>query len=395
MRAAILSGTPTRHYVLVEPLDSSASPAPSRDRLRWDAWASHHAAVRRPRGLEMPAGTYVSWGPGGAPALSEEDVAFLTETLDDAIRDARATRDVYGPTLVYNRAASEWLMANEPGREIGQWIDDVAGVLMEWPVPVLSAARLEDLPRLDLELPILQTPVQISDRDVAALLDRMAAGRPVAIFGSPAGGIDPAIAREAGLMSADPGRGAARRQGAVLTPVPGITDGLPEVFDLYQPLSHNVAATTATVLHAVEGSPTLVLRLDDGRRTLVWDPPDLEAGPAGGGALAAGELAWVTVARALSLWLSEGAGPWVEGIEPDRPVSLAAWQLADGSRRVLVGNLDERHRAGRRLEVSLPAAWLSGGAEVRGVWSAASVAPHDGRITIPLEPGQSRLLAVE
>jgi hypothetical protein len=396
MHAAILSGTPTRHYVLVEPLDSSASPGPSRERMRWGAWASHHAAVRGPGGLEMPAGTYVSWGPGGTPALSEEDVAFLTGTLDDAIRDARATREVYGPTLVYNRAASEWLMATDPGREIGQWIDDVAGAVMEWPVPLLSAARLENLPRLDLELPILQTPVQIGAPGVAALLDRMATGRPVAIFGSPAGGIDTAVAREAGLVSADPGRGAAGRRGAVLTPVPGVTDGLPAVFDLYQPLAHNVAGTAATVVHAVEGSPTLVLRLDGGRRILVWDPPDLEAGPAGGGALTAGPFAWVTVARALSLWLSEGAGPWVERIEPDQPVSLAAWGLADGSRRVLVGNLDDGDGTGRRVDVSLPAAWLTaGGTDARDVWSGAALAPSDGRLPIALAPGQSRLLALD
>jgi hypothetical protein len=396
VRGAMLSGTPTRHYVLIEPFDSSASTGPSRDRLRWGAWASHHAAVRRPAGLEMPAGTYVSWGPGGAPALSETDVALLTETLDDAIHDARATREVYGPTLVYNRAASEWLMTSDPGREIGQWIDDVAGALMEWPVPILSAARLEDLPRLDLELPILQTPAQIGDREVAAILDRMAAGRPVAIFGSPAGGVDPAIAREAGLVSAEPGRGAARRQGTVLTPVPDVTDGLPAVFELYQPLAHNVAGATATVVHAVEGSPTLVLRLDEGRRTLVWDPPEPEAGHAGGGPPRAGVFPWVTVARALGLWLREGAGPWVEGIEPDQPFSLAAWRLDDGSRRVLVGNLGDPDRTGRRIEVSLPAAWLrAGGTGARDLWSEATFMPRGGRLPITVEPGQGRLLALD
>jgi len=408
MHAAILADTPTRHYVLTETFDAWESwdtihTAP--ERLRWGIWAYHHAALRRPGGLEMPDGSYVSWGNQGHQLLSVEDVSFLSESLNDAVRDARATREVYGPTLVYNRAASEWLMRTEPTRAIGEWIDDVAATVMKWPVPILSSARIEDLADLDLELPILQTPVQLRDTEQSWVLDRIGSGRPIALVGSPAGGLDPAIARAAGLETADTRRGTPRRRGAVLTPVPEITDDLPEVFAVYQPFTRNVAASKTTVVHAVEGSPTLVLNLEGGRRVLAWDPPDLEVEtiPQWHDEPIVTRLGsvfpWVTVARALSLWLRGGEGPWVERIEPDQPVSLGAWRLDDGSRRLLVGNLEEGlvEPAGpeRSIEVSLPRAWTADGVTLRDVWGETALTLNDGRLPIVLEQAQSRLIAIE
>ena len=382
MHAAVLADTPTRHYVLTETFDAWESwdtihTAP--ERLRWGIWAYHHAAFRRPGGIEMPAGTYISWGNQGKELLSTEDVAFLEQNLNDAIRDARATTEVYGPTLVYNRGATEGLMQSDPTRSIGEWIDDLAATVMKWPVPILSAARIEDLPDLDLELPVVQTPVRLEPRQRAYILDRIASGRPIALVGSPAGGLDPAVARAAGLVTADESRGTPRRRGAVLTPLAGITDGLPTVFETFQPFTRNVAGPGSTVVHAVEGSPTLLLNLEEQRRTLVWDPPDLEIEPL---PVSRDEplvtrlgsvVPYVTVARVLSLWLRNGEGPWVERIQPEQPVSLSAWRLADGTRRLLLGNLEEGlvETAGpqRSIEVSLPPAWAEGRApRTRDLW---------------------------
>jgi hypothetical protein len=191
----------------------------------------------------------------------------------------------------------------------------------------------------------------------------------------------------------------------VLTAVPGITDGLPEVFATYQPFTNNVAATGATVVHAVQGSPTLVLNLEGGKRVLAWDPPEVEVEPLPQWhdqpivARLGSVIPWVTVARVLSLWLGGGEGPWVERVAPDQPVSLGAWRLEDGSRRLLAGNLEEGlvEPAGpeRRIEVSLPPAWRAGGPTLRDVWGEATLTLNDGRLPIVLKQAQSRLVAVE
>jgi hypothetical protein len=336
----------------------------------------------------MPAGTYVAWTGQAAPLPAEEGVAALARSLDDAIRDARATREVYGPTLVYNRAGIE-AAGTDPDRDIGARIDEIAGAVMRWPAPILSVARIEDLPELDLELPVFQTPVRLGRKEKVFLLDLVAAGRPMAVVGSPAGGIDEAIARAVGLVTADTSRGAARLRAAVLTAVPQVTDGLPELFDISQPFTRNVATRGGTVVHVVDGSPTLVLNVDEGRRVLVWDPPDL----------AGSDYPWITVARALGLWLREGGGPWVDRIEPDQPASFAAWRLADGSRRLLLGRFEggatESGATTARLEVSLPARWTAATTpSLDDLWGEGEPVLEDGRVTVALEENSSRLITL-
>jgi len=40
--------------------------------------------------------------------MSESDVRFMTTNLNVAARDAAATTEVYGPTVVYSRDAVQW-----------------------------------------------------------------------------------------------------------------------------------------------------------------------------------------------------------------------------------------------------------------------------------------------
>lgn len=67
------------------------------------------------------------------------------------------------------------------------------------------------------------------------------------------------------------------------------------------------------------------------------------------------------VARALNGFLKEAGGPYVENIDVGQAVSVCYWRLADGSRRVLVGNLEEGLRFdadfSRHVRVKLPASW--------------------------------------
>ena len=135
MRAAILAGTPTRHYVLTETFDAWESwdiihTAPSR--LAWGIWAYLHAFVKTPTGLVAPRGTYISWLNQGKRLLSESDVEYLTTNINAATIDARDTVAVDGPTLVYARDAMSYMNATRPDVSIKEWADEQAGFLAKF-----------------------------------------------------------------------------------------------------------------------------------------------------------------------------------------------------------------------------------------------------------------------
>jgi hypothetical protein len=411
LHGAILAETRVRHYVLTETFDAWEAgdvihTAP--ERLRWAIWAYHHAAVKRPSGLKMPAGTYVSWGNRGRQLLSEEDVAFLATHLNEAIRDARATQEVYGPTLVYNRAALESLMRNDPSRSIGEWLDDQAGTIAKWPVPILSATRVEHLPDIHTDLPILSVPNPLAARERDHIIDWIRSGRPTAIFASPAGGIDPEIARLAGIETQETRRWTPRREATVTAQVAGITDGVPATFATLQPFSRNTAVDGATPVLTVDGSPVLVVNSYGGKRVVTWDPPDIELDPPGEwrdrplldrlGSV----YPYVTLARALTLWLRDSQSPFVERILPTSHVSLGAWRLADGRYRVLAAQLEEglgeATDATHTIAITLPADWsrtpdgrMQRPLMLRDVWDAASLPDPGDALHVTLGAAQSRL----
>jgi len=78
----------------------------AQDRLRWGIWAFSHAAVKKPDGLKMPAGSYISWCNQGKRLLSEEDIKFLAETSNAALRDAKETKKLMAP--LWYIAAVQW-----------------------------------------------------------------------------------------------------------------------------------------------------------------------------------------------------------------------------------------------------------------------------------------------
>lgn len=197
LHGAILAESRVRHYTLVEAYDAwepgdVIHVAP--DRLRWGIWAYSHAAVKTPEGLQFPSGSYISWLNVGKKLLPAEDVAFVAEDINEAARDALQTTEVLGPTLVYNRRAIEWQCANAPDVSIKEWIDEQAAIVIKSSVPILSATRIEYLPHVTSDLFVFQTPVHLRPSEKKAVLDLIRSGEPVAIWGSPAGGIDPEIA---------------------------------------------------------------------------------------------------------------------------------------------------------------------------------------------------------
>lgn len=364
LRAAILAESRVRHYVLTETFDAWESwdiIHTARERLRWGIWAYTHAFVKTPDGPKAPAGTYVSWANQGKTLLGADEVAFVATELNAAVRDAGRTKDVLGPTLVYARSAMQWQNQHAPAMDLKEWIDEQAGSLMKWSVPISSVTRCEYLGQVSSDLFIVQTPVHLNGREHEAVAKLIASNAPFAIFGSPAGGIDPALAEAAGLTSCDVKVGDLRRTGRIVDATPAERDGLSAEFRIIHGWCTSSAAGDARILYAVDGSPCLTLR----GSTLVWDPPEFDRRFISDPSLVAdpdalraqfwkadismperlgNPAAYVLTARAIAVLLRQNGALWADGITPDQPVQLAAWRLKDGSLRLLAADLEEGFR---------------------------------------------------
>ncbi len=364
LHGAILAESRVRHYTLVEAYDAwepgdVIHVAP--DRLRWGIWAYSHAAVKTPEGLKFPSGSYISWLNVGKKLLPSKDVAFVAENINEAARDVLQTTEVLGPTLVYNRRAIEWQCANAPDVSIKEWIDEQAAIVIKSSVPILSATRIEYLPHVTSDLFVFQTPVHLRPSEKKAVLDLIRNGEPVAIWGSPAGGIDPEIAAEAVLGSDDAMPAGLQKDARLETVDRELGEGMPRDFKIYHLLSRNRAAGDAEVLYSVSDSPALTLR----KNVLVWDPgqynenvgchqqpdppiPEIVGSP----------YAYALVARAMRRLLrSRGRlAPFSEELR--FPVTVGAWRHSDGSLRVLLCDTEEGfdHSAeiSRRLALHWP-----------------------------------------
>lgn len=152
-------------------------------KLTWGAWAFAHASALTPGGPKPSDGAYVSWlNNGHMDLLSDGDVAFVGGLIDRAEASAAALDEVFGPTIVYDRAAMAELVAGEPGGNAGEWIDDQAGLVMKWGVPVLSATRPEWLAAQEVTSPGPRRQL-VSQPPSAAAAAVLLAHRDLAVFG--------------------------------------------------------------------------------------------------------------------------------------------------------------------------------------------------------------------
>ncbi len=406
MHAAILADTKVRHYPLIESSDAWESwdvihTVP--ERLRWEVWAYAHAAVKTPTGLKLPAGSYISWGNQGERLLSREDVNFLTANINEAVRDASQTLEIFGPTLVYSREAMQWQADHAtPDHDIKEWIDEQAGSVMKWPVPVLSATRLEWLPKVNSDLFILQTPSHLAPQHTTYIAQLIKRGHPVAIFGSPAGGIDPVLEKLGGLSSSEASEVQPKVCRATLgNGSPALAENVSESFPTYYRLTSNTASKEARVVYSVEGSPVLTLNTTAGKRVIMWDPPDItgrgDPTGRGGGSLrdiwggSAGSYA--LTAGALNALLATPNVLHAKRIDMNQTMSVCAWATADGGIRLLAANLEEGLRddadATRHATLILPENWKA--AKLRDAWSDQTLVVKDNSITVNLDQAQSML----
>lgn len=357
MHSAILAGTRVKRYPLIETFDAWESwdvlhTVP--ERLRWGIWAYSHTAVKMPAGIKVPDGSYISWANQGKRLLNDKDVSFLNDNISRAVIDAHHMTEVYGPTLVYSRTAAQWEADHAtPDRDAKQWLDEQIGSVIKWPVPVLSATRIEWLQQVRADMFILGGISHLNPQESASVHEVAKRGTPLVLVGSPANGIDPALrdltihAEQAQSSTSDP----------------------------------------SAALKSIHSS---------GIDVLTWDPPDLGIDDGKklleiwGGSV----VPYASAAGAVNTLLSRTASPHASTIDPAQTMNLTAWKTSDSNIHLMFGNLEEGLRddadATRSTTIVLPESWRQ--LRWNSVWPAADLDVHSGAIHIKLDQVRSAQL---
>jgi hypothetical protein len=399
MHSAILSDTKVRHYPLIETFDAWESwdvihTVPQR--LRWGIWAYSHASVKTPHGLKLPEGSYISWANQGKRLLSDMDVDFLTSNIGTAVKDAKHTTNVFGPTLVYSRETMQWQMEHAANNDIKEWVDEQAGSVIKWPLPVMSATRIEWLPEVQSDLFILQSPTHLSPQHTQFVLDAIQKGQAFAVFGSPADGVDPRIQSAAGLVGSGTASAVANYSATTSAEANSFAKNIPRAFPTNTQLGHNRVSAQAVALYSVDGIPALTINNKHREKVVAWDPPtfsdacckslvEIWGGSAAPYALTAG---------ALNSLISTPELLHPASIDLDQAVNMTAWRTDDGFIHLMAAELEEGLRddgdRSRHAEIQFPKAWKSQG--LTDIWSTKKFGFSGGHVDLRLNHAESILL---
>ncbi|HEX4030700.1 MAG TPA: hypothetical protein VHX20_10080 [Terracidiphilus sp.] len=405
VHAAILAETKVRHYSLVETFDAWEDwdvlhTAP--ERLRWGIWAYSHAAVKTPHGLKFPAGSYISWANQGGRLLDEKDVLFLSQNINAAAHNAQVTTEVLGPTMVYSRSSMQWQADHaSAGHDINEWIDEQVFSAAKWPLPVLSVTRSEWLPLVDSDLFIVQAPSHLQPHETATIKQLIEKGQPIALFGNVACGIDPELARMAGL-SGDCAKETdviAPRRAEATSVIDSITENLPQSFNVMSRGLANRLSGEANVVYFVNGNPVLLINRTRGRKLIIWDPPELVRVKGHPTEVPLSEIwgntgtPYALAAAALTTLLAGEKKLHASKIDLRQTMSIAAWKTMNGAVYILAGNLEEGLRddadGTRHATLDLPGSWPG---TWQDVWTGESHYRRQGVLRIDLAQAASALL---
>jgi hypothetical protein len=398
--AAILADTKVRHYPLVETFDAWESwdvihSAP--ERLRWGIWAYSHAAVKTPHGLKLPVGTYMSWANQGERLLSGQDVSYLTSNINAAVTDARQMTEVFGPTLVYSRESMQWQAEHAtPDHDINEWIDEQVGSVIKWPVPILSATRIEWLPQVHSDLFVVQTPSHLSAPHLASLARLIKSGHPIALVGSFSDGIDESLLRLVGLQGSAAPVEARIRLCKASNLALNLVRNIPTDLNTYCRPENARESSSASVLFTQEGSPALTLDVSGGKKTTLWNAPDLRS-------LAGISLAqiwgntgapYALVAGILNDLLRRNTSLHATQIDLNQTMNIAAWRTRDGSIHLMAANLEEGLRddadMSRHITLALPKPWQKH--PWKDAWTGHQFPLNDSTLPVDLPQASSVLL---
>ncbi len=328
---------PCKHYNLIETFDAwepwdTLHQVPGK--LRWAMWAFSHASVFDGNGTpRVPDGSYIAWAnQRNGNLLSEDDVAFVKDNLDAAQASASQLEAVFGPVAVYHRPMMEWLSNYHPDWNVSEWIDEQAGFLIKYGLPLLAATRSEWLAHSRPAAIVLQTPGHIPTRLRPTLLETLRT-IPTLIVGR-ADVIDPEVLKMAGAQMSGNFRPKGYVQASPDDSRP--QDDLPQFNVLHLP-SHQPIVAEGDVLFQAETTPTLVRR----GHVIYWQPPDWSE-PANAflpryqiGSLASHAMA----ARALLDASVQMEGSHLERVPFAQPIAFHLWR-SGGTIYILLGNLE-------------------------------------------------------
>ncbi len=409
MHGAMFAETKVKHYFLTDIMDAWESwdimhTAP--DRVKWGIWAYSHAAIKTPDGINVPAGGYISWCNQAKKLMTEEDVAFLSKEYDAAQIDAKNIKEVYGPTLVYNREGMEWMMENAPEKNIKEWVDAQAGSFMKWSLPVMSATRIEYVPEVISDLFVFQTPVHMSKKNTGIVLDVIDSGQPLVITGSIAGGIDAEILKNAGVHSYGKWAGEITYIGDLGGKTGGIYTDVPNTFPVYHFSNSDFSVDDdVDVLYQVFGSPALMYNNSNNKELLLWDVPEHSniidlTWSISTDKVMGSVYPWLLGARQMQQMLKKSESPYAVDMKPLKPISTLFWQTNDGTYKLLAGEVEEGicHTPDRTTSVewNIPEAWIkdkvsffSPGDSQRGYFNTT------GKYKITLDQGEVNLYEIK
>ncbi len=401
LHAAVLADTRVRHYPIIETFDAWESwdtihTAPQR--LRWAIWAYSHAGVKTPKGLRMPAGSYISWGNHGHDLLSAQDVGFLSSELDAAASDAAQTVDIAGPTMVYSRAAATAQFSRlAPGFDPRDRLDEQVGTIVKWPLPVLSVTRAEWLAQVQSDLFVFGATTDLPP-DQLNMIERMAdRGQAIAFFGSVASATNPALSKLLGVSSLPHSPMIQDRMLRATAGAAWPKNVVNAVAFNAPPPATKVTAPTGSVVYGFGDTAGLVLDHGGKRNLALWDPvplfdywyrplKDLLNGD---------PTPFPLVAATLNRQLVKAGAFNAAVIDPAQSGTIAAWRRSDGTVRMLVGNLEEGLRddadRSRRMVLNLPAPWRS--CRWQSAWGIQPRTVGAEQVRVDLPPQASALFA--
>ncbi|MBL0915987.1 MAG: hypothetical protein IBJ13_10860 [Sphingopyxis sp.] len=399
--AAVLANSKVRHYFLTDTFDAWESwdtIHTTPERLRWAIWAYSHVAVKTPRGLKVPAGSYISWGNRGKDLLGPDDVTFLATNLNEAARDAASMTEVYGPTMVYSRdVAAAQVRGIATLGDPRDRIDEQVGSLIKWPMPILSITRMEWVPQVKSPLFVFGATKPLPEKDRAMLEKLAASGQPMAFFGGFDHGTDASLLRLAGASSTqyEP-KVEDRRLTATLGQASKALAlrNFPSTF-VAPPPARNNSASIADTVYAFGNFTGLVRRQSAGMDIVAWDPAPLtdywfrplidnmNGSP----------VPYALASATLTAQLAGRDAIRASEIDVEQTGTFAAWRGKDGRVRILAGNMEEGLRddadRSRTIRLTLPKAWN------QPVWTSAwgEPAPAPGaEVQIRMAPQGSLLL---
>jgi hypothetical protein len=367
LHRAMLAESKVHHYVLNDMWDGWETwdiihTVP--ERVKWGIWAYTHAALKTPDGLKVPDGNYISWCNQGKKLLTKKDVEFLTKEFNSAVIDAQNMKEVHGPTLVYNRKAMEWMSANAPEKSILEWIDEQAGAVMKWSVPIMSVTRLEYLPEVSSDMFILQTPVHMEKEEKKSVENLINSGEPVAIWGSIAGGVDTDILEMLGVHSTAGWINDTAYIATLNHKTGGIFEDIPNTFPVYN-LNNNKKFTVddnVEVMYQIHKTPALMWAKN--RKVILWNPAKHAQNLIKGGfyeylgyandEILGSVYPWYLNAKMIHYMMKESGHSYATNLIPLKPVSTLSWTSNNGKKMFLAGELEEGldHHADHHVSVT-------------------------------------------